>query len=248
MEASEKKKVTFQKSARPYPPYTIANTLEFVAIVEKLGGKNVSEAVLLKELDIQTTSTKSFWGKVASGKQFGLLTVEGKNYTLTEWARLILRPKDEDSKKTTLMTCFLNPELYKELCEKFNGLQIPSVESFQNILLHDYGINVNSSLQAAKAFIESARYLGIIDANSILRVHEGKVIPQEKMGEATEHPKLGMRGEGDTLSIPIILSKGTAYITLPTREGITKNDFEKFKKLLDLYITEESERSGNGEK
>ena len=97
------------------------DTLSFVSVIEKIGGRNVSEAVLLKEVHIKDPRTKSFWGKVVSGKQFGLLTVEGRNYTLTEWAKPILRPKDEESKKETLRNSFMNPELYKELCEKFVG-------------------------------------------------------------------------------------------------------------------------------
>jgi hypothetical protein len=212
------------------------DTLSFVSVIEKIGGRNVSEAVLLKEVHIKDPRTKSFWGKVVSGKQFGLLTVEGRNYTLTEWAKLILRPKDEESKKETLRNSFMNPELYKELCEKFGGQQILPVKTLANILYHDHRINVNASSDAAKAFVESAAYVGLLDADNVLKTSETNEISTPSPTSKPESIKAPI----GTFTVPIILSNGIAYVTLPTN-GITKSDNEKLKKLVELYITEEAE-------
>lgn len=231
LEETKEKKRTFQKS-RPYPPYSLEETLRFITTIEKLGSRNVSESVVLKELDIKQPNTKSYWGKVTSAKQFGLLIVEGKNYTLTEKARLILRPKDEGSKKSVLMESFLNPELYKELYEKFGGQQLPPPETLANILFHDHGLNVNVSSDAAKAFIESAKYINLLSHENILR--------STQKGEEAKLPSEQKRVEHEVGSVTanIKLSKGTAIVTLP-ESGITKKDFERLKKLIEAYAIED---------
>jgi hypothetical protein len=232
MEGTKEKKRTFQKS-RPYSPYSIDESLKFITTIEKLGGRNVSESVLLKELGIKEPRTKSFWGKVTSAKQFGLLIAEGKNYTLTERARLILRPKDEESKRTSLMDSFFTPELYKDLFDKFSGQQLPSAETLSNILFHDHGLNVNVSMDAAKAFIESAKYVNFLGPDNILRgiqkeAEEVKLSPESKRTEDT----IG------TVTATIKLSEGTASVIVP-ESGITKKDFERLKKLIEAYIVED---------
>lgn len=230
-EVIREKKRTFQKS-RPYPPYSLEDVLRLITTIEKLGGRNVSESVLLKELRIKQPNTKSFWGKVTSAKQFGLLTVEGKNYSLTERARLILRPKDEESKKTLLIESFFNPELYKELYEKFSEQQLPSIETLANILYHDHRLNVNVSSDAAKAFIESAKYVNLLGPDNILqgtqKLRETRPIPEQKE----------VKVEIGTVPAKIKLSKGVASVILP-ENGITRKDFERLQKLIEAYIVED---------
>lgn len=236
-EQKEAKKRTFRKS-RPYPPYDITEALKFATIVERLGARNVSEPILLKELGL-TTFTKSFWGKTASAKQFGFLTVDGKTYTLTERAKLILRPKDEDSKKKLLIESFLTPDLYNELYEKFLGNEIPPLDTLANILLHDHSINVNVSRDAAGAFIDSAKYVGLLGLDNVLR----KPSKGSETVPIAEHKEAGSSGRvpgtiPDAVTATIKLSKGTASIMLP-EDGITKKDCERLKKLIDAYIEEE---------
>lgn len=230
-EEIKEKKRTFQKS-RPYPPYSLEDALRFITTIEKLGGRTVSESLLLKEIGIKQPRTKSFWGKVTSAKQFGLLTVDGENYTLTEKARLILRPKDDDSKKTVLRESFLNPELYKELYEKFNGQQLPTVETLANVLYHDHGLNVNVSMDASKAFIESAKYVNLLGPDNTLKVPQ-KAEEAKPVAEAKES-KPGL----DTVTATIKLSKGAAIVTL-SEGGITKKDFERLQKLIEAYTVED---------
>ncbi len=231
LEELKEKKRTFQKS-RPYPFYSIDEALKFIANIEKLGGRNVSESVLLKELNIKQPNTRSFWGKVTSAKQFGLLIVDGKNYTLTERARLILRPKDEASKKNVLMESFLTPELYKELHDKFGGQQLPPVETLGNILFHDHNLNVNVSLDAAKAFIESAKYVNLLGQDNIFKSPQKaeEIKPSSELKE--EKAEIG------TVTATIRLSKGTASVSLP-ENGITKKDFERLRKLIEAYAEED---------
>lgn len=235
-EQKEIKKRTFRKS-RPYPPISLDKALKFADIVEKLGARNVSEPILLKELDLKTT-TNSFWGKTASAKHFGLLTVDGKTYTLTERARLILRPKDEDSKKNLLIESFLTPDLYKELYEKFLEKEIPLLDTLANILFHDHNINANVSKDAARAFIDSAKYVGLLGADNLLK----SSINISGAATAVEQKEAGILKKDSniipaTVTATIKLSKGIASITLP-EGGINEKDSQRLQKLIDAYVTE----------
>lgn len=234
-------KKTFQRS-RPYPPVDVNEALKFSAIVERLGARNVSEPILLKDLGLTHPASTSFWKKVTSAKHFGLLSVDGKAYSLTERARLILRPKDEDSKKQFLLETFLTPELYKELHEKFNGKQIPPLDTLSNILLHDHGINANVSSDAAEAFVESAKFVGLLGDDNLLKssAQKGEIATTVEDKEVDTLKRTPVHPASNNMPpIPIKLSKGMASIILP-EGGITQKDSERLKKLIDIYVIDEN--------
>ena len=233
-------KRTFQRS-RPYPPVDVEEAVRFSAIIEKLGARNVSETVILKELGL-TAITNTFWGKTASAKHFGLITVDGKTYTLTDRAKLILRPKDEDGKKRLLLEAFLMPDLYRELYEKFIDKQIPSLDTLSNILFHDHGINANVSKNAAEAFIESAKFVGLLGADNVLKsfAQKGEIATTAEHKEVDTLKRTPVHPASNNMPpIPIKLSKGMASIILP-EGGITQKDSERLKKLIDIYVIDEN--------
>ena len=233
-------KRTFQRSRQAYPPVGIDEALKFAEIIDKLGGRNISEPTLLKELGLNTR-TKSFWAKTAGAKQFDLIAVDGKTYTLTERARLLLRPKSENERETLLIETFRTPELYKNLYERFQEKPIP--DTLPNILHHDYSMNKNVSKDAAEAFIESAKFVGLLGPDNVLKSLMAKSEPTP----IAEHKDIGVSKQttdttSPTITIPIKLSKGMASVILP-QSGITKKDSERLQKLIDIYVVEE-EQSG----
>ena len=233
-------KRTFQRSRQAYPPVGIDEALKFAEIIDKLGGRNISEPTLLKELELNT-KTKSFWAKTAGAKQFDLIAVDGKTYTLTERARLLLRPKSENERGNLLIETFRTPELYKNLYERFQEKPIP--DTLPNILHHDYSMNKNVSKDAAEAFIVSAKFVGLLGPDNVLKSLMAKSEPTP----IAEHKDIGVSKQttdttSPTITIPIKLSKGMASVILP-QSGITKKDSERLQKLIDIYVVEE-EQSG----
>ena len=233
-------KRTFQRSRQAYPPVGIDEALKFAEIIDKLGGRNISEPTLLKELELNT-KTKSFWAKTAGAKQFDLIAVDGKTYTLTERARLLLRPKSENERGNLLIETFRTPELYKNLYERFQEKPIP--DTLPNILHHDYSMNKNVSKDAAEAFIESAKFVGLLGPDNVLK----NLMAKSEPTPIAEHKDIGVSKQttdttSPTITIPIKLSKGMASVILP-QSGITKRDSERLQKLIDIYVVEE-EQSG----
>ena len=230
-------KRTFQRSS-PYPPVGINEALKFAEIIDKLGGRNISEQILLQELGLNT-KTKSFWAKTAGAKQFDLIAVDGKTYTLTERARLLLRPKSENERGNLLIETFRTPELYKNLYERFQEKPIP--DTLPNILHHDYSMNKNVSKDAAEAFIESAKFVGLLGPDNVLK----NLMAKSEPTPIAEHKDIGVSKQttdttSPTITIPIKLSKGMASVILP-QSGITKRDSERLQKLIDIYVVEEEQ-------
>lgn len=236
---TEVRKRTFQRSRHAYPPVGIDEALKFAETIDKLGGRNISEPTLLKELELNT-KTKSFWAKTTGAKQFDLIAADGKTYTLTERARLLLRPKSENEKKNLLIETFLTPELYKNLYERFQEKPIP--DTLPNILHHDYSMNKNVSNDAAKAFVESANFVGLLGSDNVLKSFTQK----GEIATTVEHDanilkQTPIHPISTTMPpIPIKLSKGMASIILP-EGGITQKDSERLKKLIDIYVVEEEQ-------
>lgn len=219
----------------PYPSYNLEDCLAFIRRVDDLGGRGVSEASLLGALGLKSASTRSYWGKLGSSKQFGLLQGSASNLQLTEAAQLILHPiEGEPQRRQLLFEAFRTPKLYSQLIARFDAKKIPELNVLGNILMHDYRISKAARENAAQVFVQSAKYVGLLSDEGILG---GEITPSD-----VEGPPIGVKGppalaKGETQSIQIALSSGKiASITLPS--DVAKSDIERLKKMLDLLAIE----------
>jgi len=232
-----------EKSAQ-YPPYDLSSCIEFVQVVDTLGGKQVAESSLLSELGLRSGSTKSYTGKLSSCRQFGLLESKAGLLSVTERARLILYPteeqKDVQRKKLTI-EAFRSPPLYQKIMSKFDGKGVPKLETLANILMNECKIAKAVKNNAAKVFVSSAKFAGVLGDDNVLRVGQTyEAIAGEALSVETEiHETVqGTPAMGQVHSLKVALSSGkSAAITVPS--DISKTDIEKLKKMLDLLAVEE---------
>lgn len=217
-----------------YPFYNLEDCLVFVRKIDELGGKGISEASLLSALGLKSASTRSYWGRLSSSKQFTLLQGSASNLQLTETARLILHPTEGETQRHQLLSeAFRNPKLYNQLIARFNGKKIPEISVLGNILMHDYRIAKAVREYAAKAFIESAKYVGLLSDDGVLG--------GETTASHVEGQQIGDEGgflpKGKAHSLQVALSGGKmASIILPS--DIAKSDIERLKKMLDVLAIE----------
>lgn len=151
--------------SRKYPAASIGECVDFLKKVEKFNGPVGYQQ--MADVYGVSTSTNSFKAKVSSSKQFGFVDADGQKIELTKAAKNLLYPISEDSKEIILTEAVNKPPLYKELIEKYNGKQVPTLNVLSNVLFNDYSIIKTSKDAAAKAFIDSMMYVGIIK-NGIL--------------------------------------------------------------------------------
>ena len=151
--------------SRKYPATSIEDCIDFLKKVEKFNGP-VGYQQMADVYGVSTT-TNSFKARVSSSKQFGFVEADGQKIVLTKTAKNLLYPISEDSREIILNDAVIKPSLYKELIEKYNGKQVPNLNTLSNVLFNDYSIIKTSKDAAAKAFIDTLTYVGVIK-NGIL--------------------------------------------------------------------------------
>lgn len=241
----QKGKKAREKSAL-YPSYDLSSCIEFIRAIDRLGGKGVAEGSLLSELNLKSTGTKSYSGKLSSSKQFGLLDSKAGLLSITDRARVILYPTEEQKdlqKKGLTIEAFRSPFLYQQLIRRFDGKQLPKQDTLANILMNEYKIAKNAKNIAAKVFANSAKFASVLGGDNYLQVNQvyaslsGETIPSE-----TEVPEVEPKGApmGQVQSLKVVLSNGkSATINVPA--DISKADIERLKKMLDLLVVEGDE-------
>lgn len=243
-EKQESKK-TREKSAL-YPSYDLSSCIEFIRAIDGLGGKGVAQGSLLSELGLKSVGTKSYSGKLSSSKQFGLLDSKAGLLSITDRARLILYPTEEQKdlqKEGLTIEAFRSPFLYQQLIRRFDGKQLPKQDTLANILMNEYKIAKNAKTSAAKVFVNSAKLAGVLGGDNYLQVNQvyaslsGETVPSE-----TEVLEVEPKGAptGQVQSLKISLSNGkSATINVPA--DISKADIERLKRMLDLLVVEGEE-------
>ncbi len=180
MENTPKEKETKTRS-RLYPRYDLEEVITFIGIVNTLGGNRVSSDAVAAHMG-KAVNNSTFIGRVSSAKQFGLINQESGKLSLSPLGKEIAFPRDESSKVQAIRKAFVAPQLYGELVEVFKGKKLPEVQTLGNLLVHDYGIEAAAKDTAARNFVRSAEYSGMMQ-NEILVLSElqgtTEVIPTE---------------------------------------------------------------------
>lgn len=245
MDGSELRKAPRERSA-PYPPATLEQSLRFIQTVDELGGKSVSYNSVLEPLGITSIYTKSFMNPLSASKQFGLVATGSQTIQLTDIARRILYPSDgEQERKALLIEAFMSPPLYAKLIDRYQNKALPPLKQLANILLNEYGIIKQVKDAAAKCFIESANYVGML-INGVLcterpeavytpeapKAEEPDAVPTAAPVESAPTPAgkpAPHQEEGYYFEIPT-LGKKTARFYIP--DGITAKDLDYIR----LYV------------
>ncbi len=240
---NKKSKKPREKSAQ-YPPYDLSSCIELVQVVDRLGGKQVAEGSLLSELGLKSSNTKSYTGKLSSCRQFGLLDAKANLLSITERTDLILHPTEEPEDvqtKKLIIEAFRSPSLYQKLINRFDGKGLPKSTTLANILMNEYKIAKAVKDSAAKVFVSSAKFAGVLGDDNVLQVRQTyEAITGEVPSDETGIHETGQKppAMGQVHSLKLALSSGrSAQITVPS--DITKTDVEKLKNMLDLLAVEE---------
>lgn len=215
-----------------YPPANIEDTYNFIQLVDKLGGKSVSYDTISSSMGV-SDRTKSFLYRLSSAKQYGLITTGGRAVQLTELAKKILYPTENNKPSALLRECFDKPDLNAKLIERFSNKALPIKAQLSNILMNEYSIIKTAKDNAASCFIESADYLGYLK-NGILTLNEECCDKDIEIDSSNEiNKKFITEGTGETLcynfQIPT-LSGNSAKVQIP--EDVSVKDLE----FIEVYI------------
>lgn len=165
-EETQKEKETRARS-RLYPRYDLEEAIKFIESVNKLGGNKVSAHAVAADMG-KAVNNSSLTGRLSSAKQFGLLVQDEGKLSVSSLGKEIIFPRGEEEKSGAIQIAFAAPTLYRELIADFSGKILPDKATLGNRLIHDYSIEAAAKDVAAKNFIQSAEYAGVVRNNILI--------------------------------------------------------------------------------
>jgi hypothetical protein len=158
-----------ERSAR-YPGATLLDAIELAREMGERGVDGLPAASVAAAMGYKNIKTQTFSARLSAARQFGLIGLREGGYGLTELARAILHPLDPAQVPALRRQAFLQPSLYADLCEKLEGRKVPDVPALANWLYHHHQITASAKDAAAEVFLSSAREVGVLGDDGVLRI------------------------------------------------------------------------------
>jgi hypothetical protein len=147
-----------------YPRTSYTGAWEVAEVVDDTGGKCALETCARK---LNRKVSGSFKAIVGSGVKFGLLTSKREMLTTTTLFRRIKHAYDKQEELVFHREAFLTPPLFTQLCRKFRSRELP-VAMLDVLLIREFGVEEINAQSVAKAFIDGARMVGVLNENNIV--------------------------------------------------------------------------------
>ncbi|HEX8350167.1 MAG TPA: hypothetical protein VF598_09390 [Hymenobacter sp.] len=147
-----------------YPRTSYASAWEVAEVVDDTGGKCAIETCARK---LSRKVSGSFKAIIGSAVKFGLLTSKRELLTTTNLFRRIKHAYDKQEEKIFHREAFLNPPLFTQICRKFRSRELP-VHMFDVILIREFGVEEINAQNVAKAFVDGARMVGVLDERNVI--------------------------------------------------------------------------------
>ena len=170
-----------------YPRTSYTGAWEVAEVVDDTGGKCALETCARK---LNRKVSGSFKAIVGSGVKFGLLTSKREILTTTTLFRRIKHAYDKQEELLFHREAFLTPPLFTQLCRKFRSRELP-VAMLDVLLIREFGVEEINAQSVAKAFIDGARMVGVLNENNIVADIDQLAAQQPPRRELASPPPAG---------------------------------------------------------
>lgn len=144
------------------PPYiSFEEAIKTIKEVSNASGFDGSIDVLAKVL-INSPSSSSFQKKVAALRGFGLLSISGGQYSITEIGRHIAHPTDPDEEKSGIFDAFCSQGFLKTTWENYKGKILPQPKYLASFFADKLEAPANMKDLWPTYFIEAAKFAGLL--------------------------------------------------------------------------------------
>lgn len=147
-----------------YPRTSYSGAWEVAEVVDDTGGKCALETCARK---LNRKVSGSFKAIVGSAVKFGLLTSKREMLATTTLFRRIKHAYDKQEELVFHREAFLTPPLFTQLCRKFRSRELP-VAMLDVLLMREFGVEEINAQGVAKAFIDGARMVNLLDENNVV--------------------------------------------------------------------------------
>ncbi len=147
-----------------YPRTSYTGAWEVAEVVDDTGGKCALETCARK---LNRKVSGSFKAIVGSAVKFGLLTSKREMLATTTLFRRIKHAYDKQEELIFHREAFLTPPLFTQLCRKFRSRELP-VAMLDVLLMREFSVEEINAQAVAKAFIDGARMVNVLDEHNII--------------------------------------------------------------------------------
>jgi hypothetical protein len=147
-----------------YPRTTYSGAWELAEVVDDTGGKCAIETAARK---LNRKVSGSFKAIIGSAVKFGLVTSKRDLLSTTTLFRRIKHAYDKQEELVFHREAFLTPPLFTQLCRKFRSRELP-VQMLDVMLIREFGVEEINALGVARAFIEGARMVGLLNEHNTI--------------------------------------------------------------------------------
>ncbi len=147
-----------------YPRTSYTGAWEVAEVVDDTGGKCALETCARK---LNRKVSGSFKAIVGSAVKFGLLTSKREMLATTTLFRRIKHAYDKQEELLFHREAFLTPPLFTQLCRKFRARELP-VAMLDVLLIREFSVEEINAQSVAKAFIDGARMVNLLDENNVV--------------------------------------------------------------------------------
>lgn len=242
----------------PHPRYTLEQVEELARRAFAMGARHCDQDGVAQAVHYKNSTNGAFKGIRAAASYFGLITYKDDRYvSVTEPWIEALHADEDDAVRRLRQEAVRQPELYVQLIEEFTDRQLPSTEKLarQLFLTPKYGILKDAAELAARVFLESIKFAGLVDSNNFLRsadnakseesnvrVTDATTLPsakQEAITNVTQPQGLNVvpaiPPDSALDRIEVQLSGGRrAYLFVPV--PIAAREKERLKRYIDLIL------------
>lgn len=170
-----------------YPRTSYTGAWEVAEVVDDTGGKCALETCARK---LNRKVSGSFKAIIGSAVKFGLLTSKREMLTTTTLFRRIKHAYDKQEELVFHREAFLTPPLFTQLCRKFRSRELP-VAMLDVLLIREFDVEEINAQSVAKAFIDGARMVGVLDENNIVADIDQLAAQQPPRRELASPPPAG---------------------------------------------------------
>ena len=147
-----------------YPRTTYASAWEIAEVVDDTGGKCAIDTAARK---LNRKVSGSFKAIIGSAVKFGLMTSKRELLSTTTLFKRIKHAYDKQEELLFHREAFLTPPLFTQLCRKFRSRELP-VQMLDVMLIREFGVEEINAQSVARAFVEGARMVGLINEHNII--------------------------------------------------------------------------------
>jgi hypothetical protein len=186
--------------------FPVVSLAEAAAILKEAGkyGFDHSTAAFATYMGHSTTNSGAFRQRLAAFRDWKLIAGRGDSLAMTDIARVIAHPTDDDAEIRALQTAFFNSPVFFKLYDESAKGQSLAPGQLGNRAVLNLGVAPSSKDKFVQSFVDSAAAAGLASLND-----DGKIIlaplnvvadvmPQHSREQLVQNPQVGQPSPGRT--------------------------------------------------